>query len=42
MLLMGWMENCDLQVVIDEEQAIRYLVNYTSKIENHDTTLLIC
>ena len=27
------MENCDLQIVLDEEQAIRYLVKYSSKPE---------
>ena len=29
--LQSWMENCDLQVVLDEEQYIRYLVKYASK-----------
>ena len=31
------MENCDLQIVLDEEQAIRYLVKYASKAEKYST-----
>ena len=28
-----WMEKCDLKIVLDEEQAIRYLVKYASNPE---------
>ena len=33
MHLQSWMANCDLQIVLDEEQAIRYMVKYASKPE---------
>ena len=29
------MANCDLQIVLDEEQAIMYLVKYVSKAEKY-------
>lgn len=31
--LQSWFANCDMQIVLDEEQAIRYLVKYASKPE---------
>ena len=31
--LQSWFANCDIQIVLDEEQAIRYLVKYASKPE---------
>ena len=44
MHLLSWMENCDLQVVLDEEQAIQYLVKYASKTEtlsHHMTDIFV-
>ena len=33
MYLQIWIANCDLQIVLDEEQDIRYLVRYASNPE---------
>ena len=33
MFLKIWLANCNLKIVLDEEQAIRYLVKYASKPE---------
>ena len=33
MNLHSWIENCDVQIILNEEQAIQYLVNYASKSE---------
>ena len=30
-----WMENCDLQIVLDKKQDISYLVKYTSETEKY-------
>ena len=33
MFLKIWLANCNLKIVLDEEQAIRYLVKYASRPE---------
>ena len=41
--LNSWYANCDMQIVLDEEQALRYLVKYASKPETraeHGSNLL--
>ena len=44
MHLQSCVENRDLQVVLDEEQAILYLVKYASKPEKapHHVTYMLC
>ena len=44
MHLQSWMENRDLQFVLDEEQANQYLVKYAPKPEksSHHMTDMIC
>ena len=32
--LQSWMVNCNVQIILDEEQVIWYLVKYASKAEN--------
>ena len=39
MHLRSWLANCDLQIVLDEEQAIRYLVKYASKAETRSVNM---
>ena len=39
MHLLSWMANCDLQIVLGEEQAIWYLVQYASKAEKLSTDM---
>ena len=39
MNLQIWMENYDLQIVLDEKQAIWYLVKYASKADNYSTDM---
>jgi hypothetical protein len=39
MHLRSWLANCDLQIVVDEEQAIRDLVKYASKAEKTSSIL---
>ena len=39
MHLRSWLANCDLQIVLDEEQAIKYLVKYASKAEKSSSNL---
>ena len=39
MHLQSWMANCDLQIVLDEEQAVLYLVKYASKGEKSSTDM---
>ena len=33
MFLKSWLANCNLKIVLDEEQAIRYLMKYASNPE---------
>ena len=33
MFLKSWLAKCNLKIVLDEEQAIRYLMKYASKPE---------
>ena len=35
-----WMANCDLNIVLDEEQAIQYFVKYASKAEKPSTDMI--
>ena len=37
--LQSWMANCGLQVVLDEEQDIKYLVEYDSKPGKRSTSI---
>ena len=37
--LQSWFANCDMQIVLDEEQAIQYLVKYASKPEKRCTSI---
>ena len=39
MHLQAWMVNCDMQIVLDEERAIRYLVKYASKPEKRSSDM---
>ena len=34
------MANCDLKIVLDEEQAIQYFVKYASKAEKPSTDMI--
>ena len=39
MHLQAWMVNCDMQIVLDEERAIRYLVKYAPNPEKRSSNM---